>query len=52
MQKFEQAGYKSRLFIIGTNDETFIFVKAYACYYLSFWFIEGSQDMLSTLLEL
>ena len=34
MQKFEKAGYKKVLFIIVTNDKAFIFVKAYACYYL------------------
>ena len=34
MQTFEKAGYKQILFIIGTNDAAFIFVKAYACYYL------------------
>ena len=34
MQKFEKAGYKLMLFIIVTNDEAFIFVKTYACYYL------------------
>ena len=39
------------LFIIVTNDEAFIFVKAYACYYIILVHL-GSQDMLSTSIEL
>ena len=34
METFEKVGYKYILFNIVTNDEVFIFVKAYACYYL------------------
>ena len=39
------------LFIIVTNDEAFIFVKLMLAI-ISFWFIGGSQDMLSTSIEL